>query len=328
MNYVRLGQSGLMVSRIGLGAMGFGDKTWREWVLNKDDSHKIVRRALDKGINFFDSCDYYSAGASEVILGQTLLRDVHRHEIVLATKVGMNMGGDPNARGFSRKHLFHAVDQSLKRLGTDYIDLYQTHIWDPTANIEEMMDAFDALVTSGKVLYVGATDMPAWQFSEALHYAKRTGKAPFVSMQNHYNLLFREHERELLPLCRANGIGLIPYSPMGRGFLAGNRDKEGWGETIRAKSDDFAQNVFFRDVDFEITNKTVAIAGKHGVKAVQIALAWVLQQEGIAAPIFGATDPDHIDDAVSALEIQLENSEMIELEASYESRPLPTRKSS
>lgn len=305
--------------------MGFGDKSWREWVLDEDQSRPIVRRALDKGINFFDTCDYYSNGVSEEIIGRTLLKDVQRQEVVLATKVGMPMAKDVNARGFSRKHLFDALDASLRRLGTDYIDVYQTHIWDPNTNIEEMVDGFDALVQSGKVRYVGATDMPAWQFSEALHIANDRQRSSFVSMQNHYNLLYREHETELLPLCRHHGIGLIPYSPMGRGFLAGNRHPQDWGETSRAKTDDFAQSVYFREADFAVTKACLEVAKRHELKSVQIALAWVLQQPGISAPIFGATSCDHIDDAVNALSIQLSETDLIELEAHYETRPLKTR---
>ena len=215
MNYVGLGNSGLKVSRLGLGAMSFGDKSWRGWVLDEEESRVIVRKALDHGINFFDTCDYYSSGVSEQILSQTLLKDAPRQEIVLATKLGMNMGPGPNDRGFSRKHMFDAIDQSLQRLGTDYIDLYQTHIWDPSTNIEEMMDAFNDLIKGGKVLYIGTTDIPAWQFAKAQHIAAVRGWHRFVSVQNHYNLIFREHERELLPLCRDSRHWSHPVQPHG-----------------------------------------------------------------------------------------------------------------
>lgn len=322
MNYVGLGNSGLKVSRLGLGAMSFGDKSWRGWVLDEEESRVIVRKALDHGINFFDTCDYYSSGVSEQILSQTLLKDAPRQEIVLATKLGMNMGPGPNDRGFSRKHMFDAIDQSLQRLGTDYIDLYQTHIWDPSTNIEEMMDAFNDLIKGGKVLYIGTTDIPAWQFAKAQHIAAVRGWHRFVSVQNHYNLIFREHERELLPLCRDQGIGLIPYSPMGRGFLANNRRVEEWGDTIRAKTDDFAQNVYFRDADFEVAKRTAEVAEKNGVKATQVALAWVLAQPDITSPIFGATKPEHVDDAIETIDMSLDAEDIGYLEAAYGPRPL------
>lgn len=322
MNYVGLGSSGLKVSCLGLGAMSFGDKSWRGWVLDEEESRVIVRRALDHGINFFDTCDYYSNGVSEQILAQTLLKDAPRQEIVLATKLGMNMGPGPNDRGFSRKHLADAVDHSLRRLGTDYIDLYQTHIWDPNTNIEEMMDAFNDLIKCGKVLYIGTTDIPAWQFAKAQHIAATRGWHRFVSVQNHYNLIFREHERELLPLCRDQGIGLIPYSPMGRGFLANNRRAEEWGDTIRAKTDDFAQNVYFRDADFEVAKRTAEVAEKNGVKSTQVALAWVLAQPNITSPIFGATKPEHVDDAIETVDMSLNAEDIGYLEAAYRPRPL------
>ena len=322
MSYVRLGNSGLKVSRLGLGAMSFGDKSWRGWVLNEEESRVIVRKALDHGINFFDTCDFYSSGVSEQILSKTLMVDAPRQEVVLATKLGMNMGPGPNDRGFSRKHMFDAIDQSLQRLGTDYIDLYQTHIWDPSTNIEEMMGAFDDVIKSGKVRYIGTTDIPAWQLAKAQHIAATRGWHRFVSVQNHYNLIFREHERELLPLCRDQGIGLIPYSPMGRGFLANNRRKEDWGDTIRAETDDFAQNVYFRDGDFEVAKRTAEVAQKRGLKPTQVALAWVLGQADIASPIFGATQPEHIDDALAAIGVTLEAEENKYLEEAYVPRPL------
>ena len=322
MNYVRLGNSGLKISQLGLGAMSFGDKSWRGWVLDEQESRMVVRKALDHGINFFDTCDYYSSGVSEQILSKTLMADTSRQDIVLATKLGMNMGPGPNDRGFSRKHMFDAIDQSLKRLGTDYIDLYQTHIWDPSTNIEEMMGAFDDVIKSGKVLYIGTTDIPAWQLAKAQHIAAIHGWHRFVSVQNHYNLIFREPERELLPLCRDQGIGLIPYSPMGRGFLANNRREGDWGDTTRAKTDDFAQNVYFRETDFEVAKRTAEVADKRGLKPTQVALAWVLAQPNIAAPIFGATKPEHVDDAVDTLKTSLEAEDFDYLETAYGPRPI------
>jgi aryl-alcohol dehydrogenase-like predicted oxidoreductase len=323
MDYVRLGTCGLHVSRLGLGAMGFGSKDWRGWVLDVNESRAIVDRALDAGINFFDTCDYYSAGRSEEILGEVLLQRVNREDVVIATKVGMNMGPGPNNRGFSRKHLLAALDNSLQRLGTDYIDLYQTHIWDRGTNIEEMMEAFDYVVRSGKVLHVGVADMPAWQFSKALYTSMSRGWTKFVSVQNHYNLIYREDERELLPLCRDQGIGLISYSPMGRGFLAGNRSNDDWGTTIRAKTDDFAQNVYYREADFEVARRVGEVADKLNVQPVQVALAWVLGKPGMTAPIFGATAIEHVDRAIEALDLQLDGEDAKYLEEAYQPRPLP-----
>jgi aryl-alcohol dehydrogenase-like predicted oxidoreductase len=323
MQYVRLGNCGLMVSRLGLGAMGFGSKSWRGWVLEIEESRAIVDHALRAGINFFDTCDYYSAGRSEEILGEVLLDRVNRADVVLATKVGMNMGPGPNDRGFSRKHLIAAVEASLKRLRTDYIDLYQTHIWDGSTNIEEMMEAFDHLVRNGKVLHIGVADMPAWQFSKAMHIAEQHGWARFVSVQNHYNLVYREDERELLPLCRDQGIGLVCYSPMARGFLAGNRTTDDWGTTVRAKTDDFAQNMYFREADFEVARRVSEVAAKINVQPVQVALAWVLSRPGMTAPIFGATAIDHVDHAVAALDIHLDADDCKYLEQAYQPRPLP-----
>src|ERR1041385_6905560 len=246
MEYSRLGNSNLKISRLGLGAMGIGSPSWREWVLDENASRPIVQRAFDLGINFIDTCDFYSSGQSEIVVGRLLKDLVKREEIVVATKVGNPMGKGPNARGFSRKHLFEAVDQSLKRLGTDYIDLYQTHIWDPSTNLEEMADAFDALVRSGRVLYLGITDMQAWQFAKAIYHQKYRGLAQFVSVQNHYNAIWREDERGLMPLCRAEGIGLIPYSPMARGNLCGTERRTGTTTSARWRTDDYAHKLYGR----------------------------------------------------------------------------------
>ena len=325
MEYVRLGNCGTKVSRLGFGAMGFGSKDWRGWVLEIDESRAIVDRALDAGINFFDTCDYYSAGRSEEILADVLVDRVNREDIVLATKVGMNMGPGPNDRGFSKKHLLSAVDNSLRRLRTDYVDLYQTHIWDRTSNIEEMMEAFDHLVRAGKVLHVGVADMPAWQLAKAQHTASSRGWTKFVSVQNHYNLIYREDERELLPFCRDHGVALICYSPMGRGFLAGNRSIDDWGTTVRAKTDDFAQNMYYREADFEVARRVGEVASKMSVQPAQVALAWVLEQPGMTAPIFGATAVDHVDRAVEALGMKLSPEHSSYLEAAYQTRPLPAK---
>ena len=319
MDYVNLGRSGLKVSRLTLGAMGFGDQAWRGWVLKEDESRAIIRRALDLGINAIDTCDYYSNGRSEEIVGRAIKDFVKREEIVLATKVGMPMGKGPNARGFSRKHIVEAVDQSLERLQVDYIDLYQTHIWDPRTNLEEMMQAFHDLVRSGKVLYIGITDIPFWQFATAHLYAVHNGLTPFAAVQNHYNLIWREDERDLLPFCRAQGIGLLPYSPMGRGFLCG-RQRRTKG-TERVKSDDYAQKLYGRPSDEAVADRVEEVAKALGSTPAQVALAWTLAQPGVHSPVFGATKPEHVDAAVAALAVKLTEDAMGALAGAYVPRP-------
>jgi len=323
MEYVNLGHSNLKVSRLILGAMGFGSKSWRDWALEEKESFAVLARAVDHGIMTFDTCDFYSSGESERLLGKFVRNNLARDEVVIATKFGNPMRSDPNGRGYSRKYIRKAVEDSLVRLQTDYIDLYQLHIWDKSTNIEELMAALHDLVKEGKVLYIGATDMPAWQFSKALYSADLHNATRFVSMQNHYNLIFREDERELIPLCRDQKIGWIPYSPMGRGFLCGTRQREGWGETARAKSDDFAQNLYFREADFEVAENVSKVAEKRGLQAAQIALMWVLGQNDLCAPVIGATAPDQIDTAVAALDEVLSTEECDILEDAYQPRPLP-----
>lgn len=321
MQFVNLGSSNLKVSRIGLGAMGIGDPSWRAWVLDEAASRPIVKRCLDLGINLIDTCDFYSLGRSEEVIGELIRAFVPRQEIVLATKGGNPMGKGPNARGYSRKHLFEAVEQSLKRLRTDYIDLYQTHIWDPTTNVEEMVEAFDALVRSGKVLYVGTTDMPAWQFAKAYYHQVHNGLARFVSVQNHYNPIWREDERELMPLCRSEGVGLIPYSPMARGYLCGAARRSGETMTPRARSDDYAQKLYGRASDEAVADAVQTVAKARGLTPGQVSLAWTLSRPGVAAPIFGPTRIEHVDAAVAALDIRLEAGEVQAIEAAYEPRP-------
>jgi 1-deoxyxylulose-5-phosphate synthase len=317
MQYARLGASNLKVSRLGLGAMGIGSPKWREWVLDEAASRPVVKRALDLGINFVDTCDFYSGGESEAVVGRLLKDMARRQDIVLATKVGNPMGIGPNARGFSRKHLFEAVDQSLKRLQTDYIDLYQTHIWDPATNLEEMVEAFDALVKSGRVLYLGITDMPAWQFATAYFHQKHRGLARFVTIQNHYNPIWREDERDLLPLARAEGIGLISYSPMARGYLCGPARRASATTTARWRSDDYALKLYGRASDDAVAAAVSAIAAARGVEPGQIALAWTLAQPGMTAPVFGPTSVAHVDAAVAALAIELEAAETAAIEQAY-----------
>jgi 1-deoxyxylulose-5-phosphate synthase len=319
MEYRRLGSTGLKVSRLCLGCMSYGSSKWRPWVLDEQAARPFIKEALDAGINFFDTADVYSLGASESVLGRALKEfGVRRSDIVVATKVYNKMGEAPNDKGLSRKHIMDSIDGSLQRLGTDYVDLYQIHRWDHDTPIAETLEALNDLVRAGKVRYLGASSMFAWQFSEALHVAGRHGWSRFVSMQNHYNLIYREEEREMIPLCRHEGIGLIPWSPMARGFLAGNRQAEGrQGETVRAKSDEYAQSLYFQPEDFEVAEQVKAVAAERGVKPSQIALAWVATRPGITAPIIGATKPGHIADALGALEIALETDELAAVEGSY-----------
>jgi aryl-alcohol dehydrogenase-like predicted oxidoreductase len=316
MDYVRFGSSNLKVSRLCLGAMGMGSKSWRSWVLDKEKSAPIVRRALDKGINFFDTCDFYSAGESERVLGELLLKQVPRDSVVVATKAGNPMQPHCNGRGYSRKHLLEAVDASLKRLGTDYIDLFQTHIWDPSTNLEELVDAFGEIVRSGKALYVGATTMPAWSFATALGIAASKGLPGFISMQCEYNPAHRECEREMLDLCRYAGLAVIPFSPMARGFLSADRRLIG-NETERTRTDDYTRKHYYRTGDFAVTEAIHAVAARHGTSASKVALAWTLARPGITSPIFGPTKIEHVDQAVEALELKLETADIADIDAAY-----------
>lgn len=319
MKFARLGNSGLKVSRLCLGAMTYGSKKWREWALEEEESRPFIQRALELGIDFFDTADMYSAGVSEEILGRAI-RDFapSRENVVIATKVYQPMGEGPNQRGLSRKHIHHAIDDSLRRLGMDYVDLYQIHRLDYETPMEETLEALNDVVRAGKALYIGASSMFAWQFAKMLAAAHRLGLARFVSMQNHYNLVYREEEREMLPLCREEGIGVIPWSPLARGFLAGNRSKESLGDTVRAKTDDFAQRLYYQPSDFEIVDRVSQVAKRRGVSNVQIALAWLLAQPGVTAPIIGASKPHHLDDAVAALDVQLDAEERKLLEECYQ----------
>ena len=319
MDYVRLGNTGLKVSRLCLGCMSYGSSTWRAWVLDEEAALPFIREALELGFNFFDTADVYSLGASEIVLGRAL-RDfaVRRSDVVIATKVHGKMGDGPNEKGLSRKHIMDAIDNSLQRLGTDYVDLYQIHRLDHETPIEETLEALNDLVRAGKVRYIGASSMPAWQFSKALHTSDKHGWARFVSMQNHYNLVYREEEREMIPLCRAEGVGIIPWSPLARGFLAGNRVAQGkQGETVRAKIDDFAQSMYFEPEDFAVADRVKQIAAQLSVKPAQVALAWVASRPGVTAPIIGATKPSHIKDAVEALDLVFEIGDVSALEEPY-----------
>ncbi len=319
MEYVNLGKAGVKVSRICLGAMSYGSKKWREWVLEEEESRPFLRRALELGINFFDTADMYSTGVSEEILGRAL-KDFgpERERVVIATKVFQAMSEDPNQRGLSRKHIMHSIDNSLRRLGTEYVDLYQIHRFDSSTPVEETIEALHDVVKAGKALYVGASSMYAWQFARMLHTAERLGLTRFVSMQNHYNLVYREEEREMIPLCRHEGVAVIPWSPLARGFLAGNRRAQDYGETVRARTDDFAHKLYYQPSDFTVVERVAEIAARRGVSNSQVALAWVLQQPGITAPIVGATKMHHLEEAVAALSLRLEEEELKLLSEPYQ----------
>lgn len=318
MEYTNLGTTGLKISRICLGCMSYGTPKWRDWVLDYEASKPFYKRAIELGINFFDTADVYSNGESEVVTGRMLKElGVSREQVVVATKVHGPMGKDLNQKGLSRKHIMHAIDNSLQRLGLDYVDLYQIHRFDRNTPIDETMEALTDVVQSGKALYIGASSMYAYQFAKMLHASDTNGYARFVSMQNHYNLVYREEEREMIPLCREEGVGLIPWSPLARGFLAGNRTKENWGSTTRAKSDDFAQNMYYEDSDFEVVKRVSEIAGKRGLPNAQVAMAWLLAQPGVSAPIIGATKMQHLEDAVAALSVKLTDEELKALAEPY-----------
>jgi 1-deoxyxylulose-5-phosphate synthase len=322
MEYVRLGSTGLKVSRICLGMMTYGSPEWHPWTLDEAASKPFVRRALECGINFFDTADMYSRGVSEEVTGRALKEYAKRDQIVVATKVCLPMGDGPNDKGLSRKHLLDGIDASLRRLGMDYVDLYQIHRFDYDTPIEETMSALDAIVRSGKARYIGASSMYAWQFAKMLYTADANGWTRFISMQNHLNLIYREEEREMLPLCRAEGIGLIPYSPMARGFLAGDRKKGGGGDTTRANSDTLAARFYYEDLDFAIADRVGEVAKRRGVSRMQIALAWVLSRPGVAAPIVGATKLPHLDEAIAALSVKLTPEEGTFLEELYQPQPV------
>ncbi len=319
MRYVNLGRTGLKVSRLCLGTMTYGDPAWRSWVLPEDAGRPFIKRALEAGITFFDTADVYSRGVSEAILGRAI-RDFapRRADVVVATKVAFPMSAAPNDGGLSRKHILAGIDASLRRLGTDYVDLYQIHRWDPETPIEETLQALHDGGRAGKARYIGASSMWAWQFAKALYLADRHGWTRFVSMQNHYNLVYREEEREMLPLCADEGIGVIPWSPLARGFLAGNRRASDKGETARAKTDDLAHKLYYADSDFRIVDRVVEVAKARGVTPAQIALAWVLHQPAVTAPIVGASKMEQLEQAIGALDISFTAEELTALQEPYE----------
>ncbi len=322
MKNVNLGGTGLRVSRICLGMMSYGNDSDRPWVLDEDAAEPIVKAAADGGITFFDTADVYSGGASEVATGKLVGKFFRRDEVVVATKVHGPMGSGENERGLSRKHILAGIDASLRRLGMDYVDLYQIHRWDGRTPIEETMQALHDVVRAGKARYIGASSMHAWQFAKAQHAADAHGWTRFVSMQNHYNLLYREEEREMIPQCLDQGVGVIPWSPLARGVLAGNRSRSGERHTTRANTDAFSDSLYAMAGDFDVVDRCAEVAAARGVPSAQVALAWLLQRRGVTAPIIGATKLGHLSDALAAADLELSQDEIRALEELYVPHPV------
>jgi len=321
MEYVRFGSTGMKVSRICLGCMSYGGPNERwPWALDEEHSRPYIQHALEMGINFFDTADVYSTGMSETVVGRALRDFASRDEVIIATKVHGEMGPGPNERGLSRKHILSAIDASLKRLGTDYVDLYQIHRWDYEASIEETLEALNDVVRAGKSRYIGASSMHAWQFAKALFTSDLHGWVRFVSMQNHYNLIYREEEREMLPLCQDQKVAVIPWSPLARGLLTRKPSKER-NETLRAQTDAFGKRLY-TDEDLAIAQRVNDVAEARGLPMAQVALAWMLSKPIITSPIIGATKPQHLDDAVAALSVQLTQDEILHLEEAYQPHPI------
>ncbi|WP_327009142.1 aldo/keto reductase [Dactylosporangium sp. NBC_01737] len=321
MKQVRLGRTGLKVSEICLGMMSYGDPAWRDWVLDEEAADPFVRRAVEAGITFFDTADVYSLGASETVTGRLLAKYfTRRDDYVLATKVFSVMSDRPNDSGLSRKHILAGIDGSLRRLGVDHVDLYQIHRFDPDTPVEETMEALHDVVRAGKARYIGASSMYAWQFAKMQHTARERGWTEFVSMQNHYNLVYREEEREMLPLCADQGIGVIPWSPLARGLLAGNRGRGDERRTVRSANDAFTS--MYTDDDFAVVDVNAEVAGERGVPSAQVALAWLLSRPVVTAPIVGATKLSHLDDAIAATGLTLDEKEIERLEAPYVPHPV------
>jgi 1-deoxyxylulose-5-phosphate synthase len=314
MEYINLGSTGLKVSRICLGCMTYGSSSWRQWVLNEEEGRPFIQQAIEQGINFFDTADMYSLGKSEEVLGRAL-KDFgpSRDKLIIATKVFFPLGDDPNQKGLSRKHIMHAIDDSLRRLGTDYVDLYQIHRFDYETPIEETLTALHDVVKSGKARYIGASSMFAWQFAQMLSTSDRLGLTRFVTMQNHYNLVYREEEREMVPLCEAEGVGLLPWSPLARGLLAGNRK----AQTLRSKEDDYSKKLYTQEADDRVVDCVAQVAKDRGVPPAQVALAWLLQKSQVTAPIVGASNPHHLQDAVAAVSLKLTQQEISQVESVY-----------
>jgi aryl-alcohol dehydrogenase-like predicted oxidoreductase len=322
MQYVNLGASGLRVSRVCLGMMSFGNDSDKPWVLDEQAAEPIVRAAVEGGITFFDTADTYSQGASEIATGRLLAKLLTREEYVLATKVFMPMTPGENGGGLSRKHILSAIDASLQRLQLDHVDLYQIHRWDNRVPIEETMETLHDVVRAGKARYIGASSMFAWQFAKAQHVADARGWTRFVSMQNHYNLVYREEEREMLPLCVDQGVGVIPWSPLARGVLAGTRTRGGERLTTRADTDQFTDYLYNQLTDFDVVERVAEVAAERGVPAAQVALAWLLHKPAVTAPIVGATKVEHLEDALAAEQLTLSDEEIARLEEPYAPHPV------
>ena len=322
MKYTTLGRTGLTVSRICLGCMSYGDPGWRPWVLDENAAHPFFRHAVEAGLNFFDTADMYSLGVSEEVTGRALRELTNLDETVLATKVNFPMSDRPNMQGLSRKHIVQGCEASLRRLGVETIDLYQIHRFDPTTPLEETLGALDQLVTQGKVRYIGASSGFAWQLALALAISERRGWSRFVSMQNHYNLLYREEEREMIPLCVDQGLGVIPWSPLARGRLARPRQTSDERETSRSRNDPYAERLYGEHVDAPIVDTVERIADARGVSMAEVGLAWLLARPGVTAPIIGATKLDQLDAAIRAVDLELTAEEMSALEKPYTPRPV------
>ena len=323
MRYVNLGSTGLRVSRVCLGMMSYGDSTDRAWAQGEDVAEPIVRAAVEGGVTFFDTADAYNGGTSEVITGRLLATMFGgRDEYVLATKVFFPTGDGQNDRGLSRKHILSGIDASLRRLGTDYVDLYQIHRWDPHTPIEETMEALNDVVRSGKARYIGASSMYAWQFAKAQFTAERNGWTRFVSMQNHYNLVYREEGREMIPQCLDQGIAVLPWSPLARGLLAGSRTRGGEQRTTRSGSDSLIDSMYGQPADFDVVDRTAEVAAKRDVPPAQVALSWLLHKPAVTAPIVGATKLGHLQDALAAEQLSLSEEEIAQLEEPYVPHPV------
>ena len=322
MDYVRLGSSGLKVSRLCLGTMTYGTPAWRPWILDEAASRPFYQRAIERGINFFDTADMYSGGASEEVLGRALKDLAKRDEVVIATKVFYPTQEHPGYTGLSRRHIMEAIDASLRRLGVDHVDLYQIHRFDPDTPIEETCEALHDVVTAGKARYIGASSMYAWQFARMLSVQERNGWARFVTMQNHYNLVYREEEREMIPLCLDQGIALIPWSPLARGFLAGNRRRGEKNASLRERHDAYGHGLYYADADYDVADRVVAIATQKGVLPIQVALAWILGKPGVAAPIISATKLEQFDQLFDGMSVSLSPEEIRALEEPYTPHPV------
>lgn len=318
MDYVRLGSTGVRVSRLCLGTMTYGTSAWRPWVLSEAESRPFYTRALEHGINFFDTADMYSRGVSEEVLGRAMKDLVKRHEVVIATKVHERITDDQNGRGLSRKHIMEAIDGSLKRLGMDYVDLYQVHRFDYETPIEETLEALHDVVKAGKALYIGASSMHAWQFAKMVYTQRLHGWSQFVTMQNHYNLVYREEEREMIPFCLDHGIGMIPWSPLARGFLAGNRKRGEKTASLREQHDSYGHSLYYADSDYDVADRVVEIANRKGVLPIQVALAWIMSKPGITAPIISATRLEQLDQLIAGMSVTLAPEDIRALEEPYQ----------